>query len=34
VADGVFDANVVDKQLGCAGLITAMHDLDDSIGFD
>lgn len=31
VADGVFDANVVDKQLGCAGLILAMMALDASI---
>lgn len=34
VADGVFDANVVDKQLGCAGLILAMQTLDPSIAFD
>ncbi len=33
VADGVFDPNVVDKQLGCAGLIKAMMALDDSIAF-
>ena len=31
VADGVFAANVVDKQLGCAGLIMAMAKLDASI---
>jgi hypothetical protein len=31
VADGVFDPNVVDKQLGCAGLIMAMRALDASI---
>lgn len=31
VADGVFDANAVDKQLGCAGLILAMQALDPSI---
>lgn len=34
VADGVFDANAVDKQLGCAGLIMAMMSLDPSINFD
>jgi lysozyme family protein len=34
VADGVFDPNEVDKQLGCAGLITAMMSLDPSIKFD
>lgn len=33
VADGVFDANAVDKQLGCAGLILAMRDLDPTITF-
>jgi lysozyme family protein len=33
VADGVFDASVVDKQLGCAGLILAMRALDPSIAF-
>lgn len=33
VADGVFDASVVDKQLGCAGLIIAMQTLDPSITF-
>ena len=33
VADGVFDANAVDKQLGCAGLILAMKDLDPTITF-
>lgn len=31
VADGVFDPNVVDKQLGCAGLILAMMAIDPSI---
>lgn len=31
VADGVFDPNVVDKQLGCAGLILAMQKIDSSI---
>jgi lysozyme family protein len=31
VADHVFDPNVVDKQLGCAGLILAMMALDTSI---
>jgi len=34
VADGVFDPNTVDKQLGCAGLILAMMQLDASISFD
>lgn len=33
VADGEFDANVVDKQLGCAGLILSMQQLDPSIAF-
>ena len=33
VADGVFDPSVVDKQLGCAGLIIAMKTLDPSIKF-
>lgn len=33
VADGQFDPNVVDKQLGCAGLIIAMQKLDPSIRF-
>lgn len=33
VADGKFDPNVVDKQLGCAGLILAMQKLDSSIAF-
>lgn len=33
VADGVFDPNVVDKQLGCAGLILAMMELDRTINF-
>lgn len=31
VADGQFDPNHVDKQLGCAGLIFAMMSLDSSI---
>lgn len=34
VQDGVFDPNEVDKQLGCAGLIMAMMDLDASIQFE
>lgn len=34
VADGVFDPNTVDKQLGCAGLILAMMQLDSSISFE
>lgn len=33
VRDGVFDPNVVDAQLGCAGLILAMKVLDPSIAF-
>lgn len=33
VADGVFDPNAVDKQLGCAGLIIAMRKLDPSVNF-
>jgi lysozyme family protein len=33
VADHVFDPNVVDKQLGCAGLILAMQAIDPSIAF-
>lgn len=31
VRDGVYDANVVDAQLGCAGLLLAMQSLDPSI---
>ena len=34
VADGVFDPDEVDKQLGCAGLIMAMMQLDPSIKFE
>ena len=33
VSDGVFDPEVVDKQLGCAGLILAMKAIDPSISF-
>ena len=33
VRDGVFDPNAVDKQLGCAGLIKAMQEIDPSIVF-
>jgi lysozyme family protein len=33
VSDGVFDPNVVDRQLGCAGLILAMMTLDPEISF-
>ncbi len=33
VADGRFDPSAVDKQLGCAGLIMAMQQLDASINF-
>lgn len=31
VSDGVFDPGVVDRQLGCAGLLLAMQQLDPSI---
>ncbi|MET4184967.1 lysozyme family protein [Bradyrhizobium sp. JR7.2] len=34
VADGVFDPNKVDAQLGVAGLIMVMMELDPSIKFD
>ena len=33
VADGKFDPNTVDKQLGCAGLILAMQQIDPTIRF-
>jgi len=33
VRDGIFDPNVVDRQLGCAGLIAAMMKLDPTITF-
>lgn len=33
IRDGVYDPDAVDKQLGCAGLILAMMDLDQSIKF-
>lgn len=33
VRDGVFDPNVVDRQLGCAGLILAIKRLDTSVTF-
>lgn len=33
VSDGVFDPTAVDKQLGCAGLVMAMMQLDLSIRF-
>ncbi len=33
VADGKFDPNVVDKQLGCAGLLLVMQAMDPSINF-
>ena len=33
VHDGVFDPNVIDSQLGCAGLILSMMALDKSISF-
>lgn len=31
VSDGVFDPNTVDRQLGCAALILAMQQIDQSI---
>jgi lysozyme family protein len=34
VRDGVYDASVVDTQLGCAGLLLAMVALDRSVTFD
>lgn len=34
VADGVYDPNKADAQLGVAGLIMVMMELDPSIGFD
>jgi hypothetical protein len=34
VADHVFDPNVVDKQLGCAGVLLAMQQLDATIKFE
>ena len=33
VADGVFDSNAVDAQLGCAGLLMAMRKIDPTIVF-
>lgn len=33
VADGVYDPNAVDQQLGCAGLIKAMMAIDPTITF-
>jgi len=33
VKDGVYDPNVVDQQLGCAGLILAMMAIDPTITF-
>lgn len=33
VADGVFDANAVDKQIGCAALLKRMAMLDASVNF-
>lgn len=33
VADGKFDPNTVDSQLGCAGLLMAMQELDPTIVF-
>ena len=34
IADGVFDPNAIDEQLGCAGLILTMMSLDQTIRFD
>src|SRR5512139_468886 len=34
VKDGVFDPRYVDQQLGCAGLIMALHELDPSVLFE
>lgn len=34
VRDGVYDPDVVDSQLGCAGLLLSMMALDPSIGFE
>lgn len=34
VRDGVFDPNEVDQQLGCAGLIMAIMQLDPTVKFD
>src|SRR5207247_1268402 len=31
IADGVWSATAIDKQIGCAALIKAMHDLDASV---
>jgi lysozyme family protein len=33
VADGVYDPNAVDRQLGCAAMLTAMMALDPTIRF-
>jgi lysozyme family protein len=33
IADGKFDPNAVDKQLGCAGILMAMQQIDSSISF-
>ncbi len=33
VRDGVYDPNVVDSQLGCAGLLMAMMALDPTVTF-
>jgi lysozyme family protein len=34
VRDGIYDASVVDTQLGCAALLLAMMALDSSVAFD
>jgi lysozyme family protein len=33
VSDGVYDQNVIDQQLGCAGLLKAMMEVDPTINF-
>lgn len=33
VRDGIYDPDVVDRQLGCAGLLLAMSSLDSSVKF-
>lgn len=34
IRDGVFAPHVIDEQLGCAGLLIAMMEIDSSIKFD
>ena len=33
VRDGIYDPTAIDRQLGCAGLLMAMMQLDSTIGF-